>query len=612
MINFHKLELVVNDTYSFVGIERRNGKLRFCLPKCFKKHLSSLQNFDETRDLFFLFYKIFARFKAICIEKGYLDENSGMKTSDRDGVMRIAQGSEVSTDNQEEEENIFYSKLDLFSGILNAYDEPKILNLVYRLGKSEVLDHSQFHKFLHRAIFLQNGAAYIDYMNLPRQQVQFESTDIVEMYCYLLWEIKQQLGQEVIPEIQSLSDRFLHKHIEAGYSLFEENSYELVMDILKDALEVIHHNTPIKDVDYWDFYEAIELFLYGELRHTNDGEVWGINNFHTVWESMCLTYFFKTKTSKNILYVDYKLVSKKIVEDWKTEPKEIDLSTIFYVNQAKLIPDIVIFNNALSEEKYTYNLTKNSYEDDFLYPTHFHIRTEYIKSASMYRRIGQDINIFYIDQKEHQHSIDYLPKSYKRKDKQIFIHKPLPQNFYSFWSLNNQKITVEELNKMCYFNHIFYIAFTQGVKSDEFINKFIEPLNNYNFFKFSLIRNRQNEELQSEFSSFLDGLKKTLNYPPYSIEVIDIKYSDIEYYLNPANQENIKIKSVRKQFVYEYLIQKNVKNLSLPSDYLNIVSQFILPGYQQDETLKYHPEFMDGYIRLMTLDFEAVARYYFS
>ncbi|AFY84279.1 hypothetical protein [Oscillatoria acuminata] len=607
MINFDKLTLVVNDKYAFVGIERRNGELQFCLPKCFKEHLSLLQNFDDRRDLFFLFYKIFDRFQAICIENGYLDKNPKQKTSDRDGVIRIAQGSEVSTDNQEEEENIFYSKLDLFTGILNAYDEPKILSLAYRLGKSEVLDHSQSHKFLHKAIFLENGAAYIDEMNLPRQQVQFESTDIVEMYCYLLCEINQQLDQEVIPEIQSLSDRFSHKHIEAGYSLFDENSYEWVMDILKDALEVIHHNTPLKDADYWDFYEAIELFLYGELRQTNNGEVWGINNFYSVWESMCLTYFLKTTPSSNILYLDDKWVSGKLVEDWKKEPKKIDLLNAFKFNEIELFPDIVIINDPHPEEKVTYSLIKDSW-NDYGYSTFTHLRYNQIKVFDIYEK-----KVVKIDREErykerYEDPIECLQRYYHKSNNTILIDKPFPENVYSFWLVHDRTIENKEWHQMNYFNHIFYIAFKKGLfKSDEFINKFIEPLKEKYLFKNSLIRDAgTNEELSSQFNSFLSGIKERLNY---SIDVIDLKYSDIKYYLKPENQEDIKTKDVRKQFVYEYLLQKNETIIFLKS---NIVSKFILPGYKQHETLKYHPEFMAGYIRLMTLNFEIVARHYFS
>ncbi|MEB3827258.1 hypothetical protein LKK83_07120, partial [Phormidium sp. CCY1219] len=360
MIDFHDIQIDVNEKYSFVGIERRNGTLRFCLPKGFNPTDKSLQTFDAKRDWFFRFYQIFERFKEICIEKGYLDENDRTRTADRDGVIRILQGSEISTDD-DEEENLFYSKLDLLKGILNAYDEPKILSLGYRLGKSEVLDYSQFHRFLHRAVFLPNGTAYIDYMNLPRQHVQFESTDIVAMYCYLLCEIKQQLNQYVRAEIRALAERFSHNYIGGQYSLFQEQYYKFVIDILKDALEIIHRNTPLKDADYWDFYEAIELFLYGELHHKNEGEVWGIKNFHSVWESMCLTYLAKTHNPRNLLYLDTQLLSDSVLQEWNSTSKPIDLSNTFQVNGQKLIPDAVVFDFFSHTEKYW--IARSSWDD---------------------------------------------------------------------------------------------------------------------------------------------------------------------------------------------------------------------------------------------------------
>lgn len=152
------------------------------------------------------------------------------------------------------------------------------------------MDLSQLHRFLHKATFLPNGVAYVDSMTLPRQEIHFELTDIAAMYCYILVEVKQQLKESVNPEVKTLAERFKQNYIRADYSLFDEHYYELVTDILKDAIEVINQNTPFKDSDYWQFYEAIELFLYGNLSQNTEGETWGIKNFHSVWESLCLTY----------------------------------------------------------------------------------------------------------------------------------------------------------------------------------------------------------------------------------------------------------------------------------------------------------------------------------
>ncbi|MDJ0729177.1 MAG: hypothetical protein QNJ33_04215 [Crocosphaera sp.] len=147
MINFNQLKLTVDNKYSFVGIEKKDNQLYFYLPKGFEDKLEEIENFDEKRKLFFLFYRIFYKFKTICLEKGYLDENSKLTKSDRDGIINNKSGSDIIEN--EAEENIFYSKLTSIDTILAKYNEPKILSLVYRTSKSEILDYSQSYKFLH-------------------------------------------------------------------------------------------------------------------------------------------------------------------------------------------------------------------------------------------------------------------------------------------------------------------------------------------------------------------------------------------------------------------------------------------------------------------------------
>jgi hypothetical protein len=130
MIDFKSLELVVNNAYSFVGIEKRGNVLRFCLPKGFNDSLIQLNTFSNKRDLFFLLYRIFNTFKEVLAEKGYLDKTSKFGVQDRDGVIRNDSGSEIQN-GEDISENIFYSKLDIIGQLLNAYDEPKILALAY-------------------------------------------------------------------------------------------------------------------------------------------------------------------------------------------------------------------------------------------------------------------------------------------------------------------------------------------------------------------------------------------------------------------------------------------------------------------------------------------------
>ncbi|MFP5273204.1 hypothetical protein [Coleofasciculus sp.] len=306
MIDFKELQLEVNETYSFVGIKRRESQIIFCLPKGFDPSLFT--TYDSKRDLFFQFYKVLNHFKDICLQK-----DADIKTQDRDGVIRN-QGSiqRISLPDVEIEKNIFYSKLDLIDSILNAYDELKILSLADRLGKSEKIDYSKLHLFLHHAVYLDNGAAHIDAMALPRQMVHYQPTDIVGMYCYILVEVKQQLHEEVSGEVTALAERFKHKYINAESGLFHDEYSSQTVDSLKDALELIDRNTALKDTDYWYFYDAIELFLHGELSQPDKGEIWGIENFYSVWESMCLTYLAKTVSPEYILHLDTRFLSNDV------------------------------------------------------------------------------------------------------------------------------------------------------------------------------------------------------------------------------------------------------------------------------------------------------------
>ncbi|MBW4422033.1 MAG: hypothetical protein KME13_22935 [Myxacorys californica WJT36-NPBG1] len=282
MLNFNDLTCVVSDSYSFVGIAKEDNKLQLHLPKGFQDQLPALNTFEVKRDLFLLLYQILRQFKSICIDKGYLEPTSKLLACDRDGVVQGDAGSTVTQ--LLSEPLIFYAKLDSVSALLDAYDELKIASLAYRLGRTNHIDLSQLHRYLDRGIFLPNGAVYVDSMVLPRQQVQFDARDIVALYCYLVQEVKVQLGEEVTPEVNALAERFQQHYLGTEDSLFAEQSFERVVDILKEALDTIDQRTPLKDTDYDQFYSAIEQFLYGNWQRANDGEIWGISNFHGVWE----------------------------------------------------------------------------------------------------------------------------------------------------------------------------------------------------------------------------------------------------------------------------------------------------------------------------------------
>jgi hypothetical protein len=111
----------------------------------------------------------------------------------------------------------------------------------------------------------------------------------------------------------------------------------------------------------------------------------------------------------------------------------------------------------------------------------------------------------------------------------------------------------------------------------------------------SLFRDiRHDEKLRNEsFQRFINCY-----YGQRYFNIIDIKYSTSDYYIKAENIEEIKNRSVRKQFVYEYLLQKHLEKINNPLKELDIKSEFWLPASSNEETFTPLPKYMDDYIKL--------------
>jgi hypothetical protein len=186
----------------------------------------------------------------------------------------------------------------MFDSILDAYDELRIQSLQEKLSKTEEIDFSRIDKYLHKAVYLQNDVIYIDEMELPKKILKDASTELVEMFCYIYYEIQKQFGNE--PDngkLISLANSFKENRLFEESSLFSEDSYQDTLNVLKEVLDEIDQLTPYKDLDYWHFFDAVYNFLYS----ANDG-TWRIDNFSFIWERMCLAFAKKYYTNNISLY----------------------------------------------------------------------------------------------------------------------------------------------------------------------------------------------------------------------------------------------------------------------------------------------------------------------
>ncbi|MEB3220140.1 MAG: hypothetical protein VKN72_28440 [Nostocales cyanobacterium 94392] len=208
------------------------------------------------------------------------------------------------------------------------------------------------------------------------------------------------------------------------------------------------------------------------------------------------------------------------------------------------------------------------------------------------------------------HTIDELSKHYIINGG-LIINKPLPSNFYSYWTVELDNIDEDKnktiLSLMRQLNHIFYVAISHGVYTDDKFLEFLKELNkkftNYNN-KWKPIR----DCLLRDFYDIKEVSQLFKNFCSVVLWILDVKYLDFTYFKNDKNIREIKERSIRKQFVYEYMLDEYVSNTSFQG--IEIKSCFLLPYCS--ETKKEGEKILDGYISLIYLNFKSVSKIYSS
>ncbi len=143
-------------------------------------------------------------------------------------------------------------------------------------------------------------------MEFPKKVIDSDSPSLVQMFCYIYVQIKSALEEQIeSSRVKSLAREFQEVHLTSSSSLFSEDSFSETIAILKDQLNEIDRVTAYKDSDFWHFYEAIYVFLYGENEFSEDeqGNIWGLSNFSVIWEELCYSYA-KEHLGGKIIYAD--------------------------------------------------------------------------------------------------------------------------------------------------------------------------------------------------------------------------------------------------------------------------------------------------------------------
>jgi len=343
-----------------IKFDEYRGVSEFQLPTGFDNFPGD--SYELKKELFFQTYHTYRKFineKKSIVEnqKGGLKNNTIVEedtVTETSGSFQFKEGLTG--------EVITYQKLVMFDSIIDAYDELRIQSLQDKISKSDAIDYSQIHKYLHQAIYLSNDVIYIDEVDLPKKIIKEASTELVEMFCYIYSEILKEFGtlsdnQKVV----ILANNFKEKRLFEESSLFSEDSYEDTLEILKEVLEEIDQTTPYKDFDYWHFFDAVHNFIYSN----NDGS-WSLDNFSFIWERMCLAFAKKYYLSQIALYDNFGSIA-----DSPTQPSLKSYYKVSLNSASPLVrfirPDLILRDCAFKiddlflERIYTIKLVNDRY-----------------------------------------------------------------------------------------------------------------------------------------------------------------------------------------------------------------------------------------------------------
>jgi len=333
--------------YSFVGIQRNKDteRLEFWLPLGFDDFGNT--DFELVKDFFFKMYRTF----NIYLQKKQNNMESKDITIDRDGIIENENG--FSFINENNEQVIFYGKLNSLNKIIEGYDELRISSLEKKQIKSHNIDYSKIHLYMHQAIYLDDDVIYIDEMNIAKNILIKESPPILQIFCFIYTEIKKELEElEHIPnKAIELAEQFKENYLQPNSSLFGEDTFAETVNILRETLEDIDTKTTYKDQEYWHFFEAVEAFLYGERQEDNQGIYWGFSSFYDIWEDMCQTYILNSPDyNTKIIFADINGRLENYRNNYPINPFELKLNNLQQVRYLR--PDLVLEEKDNGIEKF--------------------------------------------------------------------------------------------------------------------------------------------------------------------------------------------------------------------------------------------------------------------
>jgi len=602
MFNFNELAIVQPNEPncyrgSFVGIRQDKylGKMAFTVPKGFEDFEV---NYENVKNLFFSMYRTFDKF----LDTAKKNENLDDKPTGKDNAQIDNHSGAYIFIDEDNNETILYSKIDLIDSIFQLYKEMEIESLIQELGLVEDIDYSKIDRYLDKGVYLDNHAIFIENMVGYRNIVRGVPSELIELFCYIYTELANELKQELFESIKEISFNFSYKFLSPEQSLFSEYSFESTMNTLKDCLDNIHKMTAYKNGQYWNIYEAVEHFLYGSLEfdsNSNQG-FWGINNFSYVWEEMC-NYMVAVSKEYKILYCDTKLPLNQYKDNLSRQNRiwidKDEIENVFHLDlhghKRWIRPDIIVKPIIIGKHN----------------------------KKSLNVAISK--NILSINKKERKNSLQLginkinfngfveimsagkqKPRNQKKPVKKIFTlklvddqQKALFEKMYQFFCENNKNSETgkEKFTVFLVEEKIIHIRLISESDFDELLKRF-----KYSYIFQGTIKGKSNE------INYDDLYKKEESLEEQNIYIVDWKYYSHSIFITPNYRNDSRVnESIIKSLAYDFCLATIISE--------PIHSQFAIPHYNiEADDVVIDGKMLDCNIGLVRMNFLKIQEIYLN
>jgi hypothetical protein len=328
-----------NDWEAYVGLREKDGEVTLRVPYGYPED-------DDVKDKPQILGELTRAVMRFSEAVSDADRSSFDGRPTRDGLLKADGGQSFNLDSQGAA--LGYTHLDRYLKLIRLLCDPRLLSLIKMPGLTGQFDHRYIARNLERAMYLPDGTPVFDLSWALRTQMRHVGSDMVGLACWMGLDALNQLfpdssSHEVGAALQSewdeLAHRFADEHeLDADASLFSDKRHD-TLTLLQTALETCVRLAPPVSSDARELHLLLDELLHYSLSR-QDGDIWGLQGFHHVWEAACLEYAIERYGKENIFTCDDEYlpdIDTSFRETWKR-----NRYLVFAKNGTARRPDLVV------------------------------------------------------------------------------------------------------------------------------------------------------------------------------------------------------------------------------------------------------------------------------